>query len=281
MKYSGGIQLKLLMLVSMFFVLCSCDDGENVDEEIDLHSLETLVEIDDVMEEMSSLLEETYFEVEANTSDRTELPVVEWYLSECARITVEVVDGIKNVTIDFGDGCLSKNDNFLKGKLTMSYVEDKNLNAKLVTHGFVDFYIDGKGISGTMSSLKGRRSLEGKKQFTFTEDVLISLQDGSTASRKGVCVYELVETNENGYWWSRVYEIFGNWTIVMESGESYSVEIIGNLRKDLLCKYIESGTKEIINGDASVDLDFGVGICDSEATFIYNNGDRVEIDLEK
>ena len=69
--------------------------------------------LDNLGDELVSIIEEVYADEEFSTVAFKE-EKRENFLPECAVKTVEREAGIKNVTIDFGDGCTMKNDKVIK-----------------------------------------------------------------------------------------------------------------------------------------------------------------------
>ena len=270
-----------VLLLMLVFLIAGCESEKTIDEEqVSSETIASIEDADDIVDELVSILEEVYADEEFSTVAFKE-EKREKFLPECAVKTVEREAGIKNVTIDFGDGCTMKNDKVLKGKLLMSYASDRSLKTRSVTHGYEGFYINDKKISGESSSVKVYSNENGNRQTTFTEAILITWDSGETASREGTRITELISGGEQEGWASKVYEISGSWTSTSKSGEVHSVEITEKLRKELACRFIVSGVKEISKTNKSGTLDFGDGSCDSKATFTDLDGVIEEIELQK
>lgn len=281
MKFHNDFTFCHWVWIVIVLFIASCNKDDAITELIDSGKLTVLEESDDVVEEISSILVEVYLDEESPVFSKMDFPIYGNYLSECAIKTVEVVEDEKIITIDYGDGCHSINEKLLKGKLTMSYDISNNYNKKLVTYGFDDFYLDDKEVTGLVSCLMEKNILGIHKRATYTEDILIAWEDGSTASRKGTRLSELVSVAESGSWWSKAFEISGSWSTTTKSGEVYTVEIKENLRKELLCRFIVGGKKMISKGVSSGIIDFGDGSCDSEGTFTNSDGSVEDLDLTK
>ncbi|WP_152285716.1 hypothetical protein [Flavicella marina] len=279
MKKTKLLYMSLFVLMMYSITGCETDNGVNVDDV----SKETIVSIEDgdaVVDELVAIFEEIYTDEEFS-SLAYKIEKRDRYLPECAVKTVTTEAGVKNVIIDFGEGCTLKNDKILKGKLLMTYTIDKSLRNKSVTHGYEDFFINDKQISGESSSVKVGSNENGNRQTTFTESILISWESGETASREGTRVTELISGGTQDDWASKVYEISGNWTSTSKNGEVHSVEITQKLRKELTCRFIVSGVKEISKTNKTGTLDFGDGSCDAIATFTDADGVVEEIELQK
>jgi hypothetical protein len=270
-----------VLLLMLLFLIAGCESEKTIDEEqVSSETIASIEDADDIVDELVSILEEVYADEEFATVAFKE-EKREKYLPECAVKTVEREAGIKNVTIDFGEGCTMKNEKVLKGKLLMSYSNDRSLKTRTVTHGYEGFYINDKQVSGESSSVKVYSNENGNRQTTFTDSILITWDSGETASRAGARITELISGGEQEGWASKVYEISGNWTSTSKRGEVHSVEITEKLRKELACRFIVSGVKEISKINKSGILDFGDGSCDSKATFTDGDGVVEEIELQK
>ena len=288
-----------LFVLSSLFLVVSCDsetpnenevgieneesigDLEEVSNAISVETLIAIEESDAAIEDVSSILEEIYLEEESIFAAKIDNKSKRRYLSDCAEKTVVVTDGLKEVTIDFGEGCEMKNERVLKGKLIMTYAKNKELQTRTVTHSYDNFFVNDKQISGSSTSLKERSNSSGNRQTTFTEDILITWDSGETASRTGTKVSEIVVEGRKEGWASRVYEISGSWTSTSKAGVVHSVTITENLRKNLACRFIVSGKKSIVKGDKSGVLDFGEGACDDAATFTHSDGTIEEVTLQR
>lgn len=261
--------------------MVSCEKEETGIQSVTGEFVFSIEESDALMEDIASIFDEVFLEEESGLSAKSEEEKREIYLPECAVKTVVRSQGMKTVTIDFGDRCSLINEKVLKGKLLMTYSFDKELKTRTVTHGYDNFFVNGKGVSGSSSSVKEKSNINGNRQTTFTESIIISWESGETASREGTRVSEMIAGNEEGSFGSRVYEISGSWTTTNKQGEVHSVTITKKLRKEMSCRYIVSGSKEIRKGEVSSVFDFGDGSCDSIATFTDDNGIVKEIELKR
>lgn len=266
------------LFCAVFFV--SCEEEQNVNTSFSEDSLQTLEEIDAVLLEVSNVVDEVYTNEEVAIAMKSQ-DKRNRYLAECAEKTVVRSHGIKQVTIDFGDGCASKNDKIFKGKIIMTYEMDKTLKTKEVTHTYENFFVDDKQISGYSSAVKEKSNANGNRQSTFTEDIALTWDSGEVATRQGTRISEMVEGGEDRNWANNVYELSGSWTSTLKDGTVHSVTITENLRKELSCRFIVSGTKEIVKGDKSGTMDFGDGTCDAIAVFTDADGVSTEVSLEK
>jgi len=271
----------IIALALFGLVLTSCNESDTIQEEliteeIDLKAAETEAVIDKVSDESSAIIEEAYLMEEfpitkSNVTDR--------YLPDCVTITVVIVQNMKTVTLDFGEGCELRNGNFVSGKIIMTYERDPEAASKMITYSFEDFYFNRKNVEGGGSILRERSNENSNPQSTKTFDVTVTWPDGLFASKVGVKVREMIEGQSTPAWGDNVFLITGNWTFTRRNGIVLSAKIIKELRRELACKFLVSGTIELSKNLDTAILDYGDGECDDLATVSINGGERREIHL--
>jgi len=271
----------IIALALFGLVLTSCNESDTIQEdliteEIDLKAAETEAVIDKVSDESSAIIEEAYLMEEfpitkSNVTDR--------YLPDCVTITVVIVQNMKTVTLDFGEGCELRNGNFVSGKIIMTYERDPEAASKMITYSFEGFYFNRKNVEGGGSILRERSNENSNPQSTKTFDVTVTWPDGLFASKVGVKVREMIEGQNTSAWGDNVFLITGNWTFTRRNGNVLSAKIIKELRRELACKFLVSGTIELSKNLNTAILDYGDGECDDLATVSINGGERREIHL--
>lgn len=271
----------IIALALFGLVLTSCNESDTIQEdliteEIDLKAAETEAVIDKVSDESSAIIEEAYLMEEfpitkSNVTDR--------YLPDCVTITVVIVQNMKTVTLDFGEGCELRNGNFVSGKIIMTYERDPEAASKMITYSFEGFYFNRKNVEGGGSILRERSNENSNPQSTKTFDVTVTWPDGLFASKVGVKVREMIEGQNTSAWGDNVFLITGNWTFTRRNGNVLSAKIIKELRRELACKFLVSGTIELSKNLDTAILDYGDGECDDLATVSINGGERREIHL--
>ena len=209
----------------------------------------------------------------------TKSNVTDRYLPDCVTITVVIVQNMKTVTLDFGEGCELRNGNFVSGKIIMTYERDPEAASKMITYSFEDFYFNRKNVEGGGSILRERSNENGNPQSTKTFDVTVTWPDGLFASKVGKKVREMIEGQSTSAWGDNVFLITGNWTFTRRNGIVLSAKIIKELRRELACKFLVSGTIELSKNLDTAILDYGDGECDDLATVSINGGERREIHL--
>jgi hypothetical protein len=95
--------------------------------------------------------------------------------------------------------------------------------------------------------------------------------NGGTISWNSSREREWIQGFETGNRWDDIYLITGEASGIRPNGSTWTREIINPLRIELACRFIVSGTVEIIpEGRPARILDYGNGDCDNVATVIVN-----------
>ena len=276
------LNLSILVLVLFGLMLTSCQDDTIVidetvaNQEIDLKSTETETELDEVSDESSAIIEEAYMMEEY---PETKSHVTDRYLPDCVTITIVLVQNIKTVTIDFGDGCELRNGNLVSGKIILEYEKDPEAATRMISFMYDGFTFNDKSIEGSGSILRERSNENGNPQSTKSGNVTVTWPDASFANKNGTKVREWIEGVGSGAWGDNVFLITGNWMFTKKNGTVLSANITEALRRELACKFIVSGTIELSKNDNNAVLNYGDGECDDLATVSVNGGEREEINL--
>jgi|LGOV01.1.fsa_nt_gb hypothetical protein len=276
-------KLKLGMMVLAFvgLMLTSCQDegitiDSNASEEVDLKAAETQAEVDNASEEVSTIIEEAYLaeeypELTKAGTDR--------FLPDCVTVTIVLVQNMKTVTIDFGDGCELRNGNYVSGKIILEYERDSEAATRMISYSFEEFYFNRKNIDGGGSILRERSNENGNPQSTKTFDITVTWPDETFASKVGVKVREWIEGHGSGAWGDNVFLITGNGTFTKKDGTVLSAEVVEPLRRELSCKFLVSGIINLAKNEDTAVINYGDGACDDLATISINGGEEREIHL--
>ncbi|MGB5362948.1 MAG: hypothetical protein WBN17_06570 [Aureibaculum sp.] len=279
-----GQKLKIGMIALALFglVLSSCNDSAIIEDDlnveaIDLKAAESEAEVDQVSEETSSIIEEAFL-MQEHPETKTH-PITDRYLPDCVTITVVIVQNMKTVTIDFGDGCELRNGNFVSGKILLEYDNDPEAASRMITYAFENFYFNLKKVEGGGSILRERSNENGNPQSTKTFDITVTWPDGLFANKEGQKVREWIEGYDTHAWGDNVFLITGRWKFVKKNGTELTASIIEALRRELACKFIVSGIIELSKNENNAVLNYGDGECDDLATVSINGGEEREIHL--
>ena len=191
--------------------------------------------------------------------------------------TITVVPNIphvfpKTVTIDFGNGCLGRDEKYRKGKIVSIYTNPMVIPGAKVSTTFVDYFVDSFKIEGThITENTSISNMQGWK---------IQVIDGKVTNtntnrwRKWNSTKNVLQTEGNGtprFPLDDVYKITGNARGSNSAGHTWSSLVIDPLIKKFTCPWIVKGTVKLVRDGREALLDYGNGVCDNIA-IIYING---------
>ena len=139
----------------------------------------------------------------------------------------------------------------------------------------VGYYVNDYGVEGLKTLINNGRNDDGYLEYLISvTDAMITQPDGGQLSWESERKRVWIE-GENTPWpmlADDVYLISGQANGTTVDGLDYVITITSDLRVELGCKWVVSGTLEVVPGDLSPRvLDYGQGDCDNEAT-VYVNG---------
>ena len=196
------------------------------------------------------------------------------YMGTCVLATLDMSAIPYKLTIDFGAAnCTCDDGNIRRGKMFVTFNGDYWSAGTVITYTFDNYFVNNNQVLGTKTiTNKGRNT---SNNLYWTIDVagqIIKANNGGTITWNSNTVLEwLLGESTPGVWWDDVYQLTGSENGTGADGKNYTVTIITPLKKKLNCKWLESGTMEILpQGSSLITLDFGSGTCDNQATATMN-----------
>ena len=279
-NYSSLIVTFLLLI---FISLSGCQDNAEIDDmevqQLDESLAVEQTEIDDVSEGINALIDDAYNFAEAPEANKSAIDK-DNYLPECVTVTKVITANTKKMTIDFGEGCTTRNGNTVSGKIIMEYTFSFTEQSVTINYSFEDFYFNGKKIEGTVNKIRLKVNDNGNPQATINKNIKIIWDDGSFVTVKGERIREWIEGFGNRIWSDNVFLITGHWTITRKDGTVREATVLEPLRREMACRFLVSGIVEIKKNNRTLTLDYGDGTCDDLAT-VNINGKEKEIHIRK
>ena len=269
------------LLLSNVFVSCETDEELILEENLSVEDVLVIGEIDAVIDDIGVDIDQAYI-LEENigslTSKGSSGKNGSGFFPECLTKTVVIEENMKIVTLDFGEGCEVRG-RFISGILIMTYDKDSDLHTKTIIVTYDNYRVNRKLIEGSHSIVRTRENDNPKSIITF--DVMVTWDNGDTATRVGEKVREMIEGSDTRTWSDNVYLITGHWTTTRKNGAVVYAKIVTPLRRELVCRFLVSGTIDLNKNDKHGILDFGEGECDNMATLTLDDGTVIEITLPK
>ncbi len=270
----------MLAFIALGLTITSCTNEDTTTEEEqneEVSEVKLSSEIDTAASIIGDIIIEAYETEESDNLGRNGNG--QGMLPNCVTITVVAQQGFREVTVDFGtEGCEVRG-HLLKGQIVFSYTRNIEAQEVIINYSLIDFYFDAKQVIGSRTLFKERSNANGNPQFTHTLDITVIWPNGAQASREGLKVREWVEGFESGIFSDNVFEVTGNWTTSFVNGNVHSYEVLTPLRREVICSYFVSGSVDVQRTNFGGTFDYGIGDCDNEATFTFNNGNEVNIIL--
>jgi hypothetical protein len=201
-------------------------------------------------------------------------------LPECAVVTESGESFPKTITIDFGDGCETKNGRIKTGKIIITQTDQMLVVGATRTIIFDGFSVNDISVTGERTVVNKGDNSDGNLVFSIDGEMTAT---NGNKSRKRVFSRqrEWVAGRETCDRTDDEFKITGNATITAGK-RTITREITEPLYiAPGVCKYPKSGKIFIDRGRGQGTIDFGDGTCDNIATLTTSKGKVKEIDLDK
>lgn len=261
--------LCVLAFLAIFTLSCNSDEVEaSVDSNSEgIEDVEILAEIQSMTEVLDDLSEVIGTEIDQNKefSDNAAKSMPDGpYFSSCVSRTLVLEGNNINISLDYGNGCEGPHGNVLAGLIRID-IQLLSADEKLITHSFEDFSINGRSIEGSITRNRIRSNQNGYPQVETSKDIIIQWDEDTVFNRVGQTTRVWVAGNDTRSWGDDVFLTTGNWNISRNGVLKRSVTITKELRREMSCRFLVSGTMNVEGSQANYSLDFGDGTCDDVA----------------
>jgi hypothetical protein len=248
MKRSGIISLGLAVLMASF---TACNNQEEPTSDVDALELEMDAALEVTYENVDQMVEVGFDFVDAPAR------MEEAGLGTCAVVTHDVET--KTITIDYGDGCVGRLGNTVKGKIVIEYTDRRYVPGAKRIITFVDFYFNEIKVEGTRT-IENTTTSDQEIEFTVT------LEGGKLDFGNGVFATRDAEWVRTWYVGQGQVTLSGGASGVNINGIDYTVSVDANdpltFSRECLQLLPISGVKLIEVGDREASIDYGDGECD-------------------
>lgn len=190
-----------------------------------------------------------------------------------------------SMVMNYGAGMQLNNGRVMSGSMIIHTSEEPNENGFMRKITFDNFSVDSMHITGMTSMYISGYNHNGGKH-SLTEDLMITLPDGTTIHRESEITREWIAGSETNLDQNDdVMQVTGHViNTVTENGAEtiYRKDIVEPLIKSTNCRYFAQGIIELsLNGNAIATLDYGNGDCDDVALLTKVGEEPVEIILSE
>ncbi len=205
----------------------------------------------------------------------------------CAVITIDTINSLKTITIDFGPvpcQCINWDNKYRQGKITATWSGGYHMAGTVITVSTSDYFVGNSATTMNKHDYLKTITNEGMNangniHFSISvTDALVTLYTGETISWQSNRDREWVAGSTTKEFFDDVYLITGGAYGIDRNGNSFTVTILQPLKLQF-CPWIVSGIVEISHDNFPVKtLDYGTGECDDKAT-VTINGNSFTINL--
>ncbi|GAB5399167.1 MAG: hypothetical protein Aureis2KO_07520 [Aureisphaera sp.] len=255
------------MSAGLLFTSCSQDDNdsseESVSADITAENTQNATQAEIAADELFNVMDIAYSEQEEEAGRNAS------FFPTCATITISMQNGIKFVTLDFGQGCQLQNGAVVSGIIYLTY-NPSQAGTVTIDYDLENFAHNNKFIEGGGSLFRERNNANGNPQHTVNHELEVTFPNGLVVDVDGTRVAEWIEGFGSGTWEDNAFSVTGNRDIQFSNGFSHYAIVIDPLRREATCQHFVSGTVEITRNNGTGTLDFGDGTCDNIATLTVN-----------
>lgn len=190
-----------------------------------------------------------------------------------------------SIVMNYGMGMQLNNGRVISGSMIINTSEEPNGNGFIRQITYDNFFADSMSITGMTSMYISGFNHNGGKH-NLTEDLMITLPDGTTIQRESEIMREWIAGSETNFdQTDDVMQITGYvLNTVSENGIEtvYRKDILEPMVKSTNCRYFSQGIVELsVNGNVIATLDYGKGDCDDVASLTNAGEKTVEIILSE
>ncbi|GEM55338.1 hypothetical protein B0A58_11640 [Flavobacterium branchiophilum NBRC 15030 = ATCC 35035] len=282
------MKLKLFTLgLAIVLTAVSCTKDKDDTSNITADEAAVNAKIDVASDDVSQLIEDQYDATMVNTANKTTPSLENNTLPPCATVTRVPAFGTPitagttvTKTVDFGTtGCAINNGNILKGKIIMTFVYQPTATTHTVTYTFENFYHNDNMLSGSKTFTRSLTPATATSLphpiVTMNMDLTLTRPNGTTFTRVGQRVREIVEGYSTPSWTDNIYKVTGAWTTTFPNTTVQTSTITTPLMIKMSCvavnkPLIVKGVITFVRNDHTATLDYGTGECDNTAIFTSN-----------
>jgi hypothetical protein len=194
-------------------------------------------------------------------------------LNPCATVTHDTISIPHVLTIDFGPvNCQGMDGKWRRGMIIITYQGHYFDPGSVRSLTFQNYYVNNNHIEGTRTVTNNGLNSSGNMNWSISVvNFRITRPNGQWHERNSNRSRTIISGFGTSSPWDDVYLISGSSNGSNSNGNSVTATVITDLRKEIACHWIVSGSVDItpLNRPTRT-LDFGNGACDNQATITVN-----------
>ncbi len=271
-------QIKIAVIsAAMFLGAVSCQTEEKA------------IELTNVEAEQEVIAENLLAEIDAMTDEAVDIQL-DWLKSgntaenylvdDCPVVTYDRTSTPRKIILDYGTGCVGRDDKTRSGKIIITSTAFENLSVKR-EKTFDNFNVEGKKIEGKISKTVTFSRQDRTRVAVVEEEVTITFEDNASLTRKANVTREhflgvpAVRMDDETKTWGEVITKRASGVTITKT-----IEETTPLLFKAECRQIVSGVATFANGETTWTIDYGTGECDNTAT-VTRNGETRTVKIRK
>jgi len=278
-----NIKIIALITISSLIVMYSCKKDETVEVDNSTLSSTDNGAAENLFADIKKVVEEAADD-EGQSGKYASGNKAGYSFGNCATVSINPSWASptwpKVMEIDFGaTNCTGSNGINRRGKIVVTLSDRYRNQGSVLTVQPQNYYINDVKVEGTKTlTNNGYNSNNNLEYQVDVSGATITYTDGSVLTWASTRTNEWIEGDSTTLFThgfsgicDDVYLITGYASGINRNGLAYSVNITSPLRKEICCRWLVSGTIDLVpQGFATRTVDFGTGTCDNQATVTIN-----------
>jgi hypothetical protein len=198
---------------------------------------------------------------------------------DCAEVTVSGTEFPKEITIDFGDECMTRNGRLRSGIIYIT-ISDQITNAGAeYSVIYEDVVFGNREIEKVATWVNQGQNEDGNWVIAHQTDCTVSYGDSVKINRKYSGEKEWIDGFFSPEFTDNKFYKTGGGTITINGDLVFERTIIEALYIDRACRFILGGLVEISRNDETMTIDFGDGVSCDNIAVVTKEGVSEEIEL--
>lgn len=198
---------------------------------------------------------------------------------DCAEITVSGTDFPKEITIDFGDECLSRNGIIRSGIIYITISDQMTQPGAEYTVVYEDVVFGNRAIEKVATWLNEGQNEEGNWVISYQNETTVTYGDTLSITRNFSGEKEWIDGFLTPEFADNKFYKTGGGTITVNDDIVFERNIIEPLYIDRACRFILGGVVEISRNGETMTIDFGDGLSCDNIAVVTKDGVSEEIEL--
>lgn len=196
--------------------------------------------------------------------------------ASCATITVDTLAAAKTITVNFGaTNCYCNDERFRRGALIISFTGKYRDSLTVITVTPQNYFVNDNQVTGSKTITNKGHNAANHLVYEINANIqVIKANGGGTISWQGNRQREWITGESTLTWADDIYSITGSSSGSASNGNSFSSVITSPLIRNMSigCRrhFTQGKIEHTPGGKATRYIDYGIGICDNQATVTIN-----------